>query len=230
MLKSLLFLQALFFGPAVCAQSINMDSIFEPQLRGEIFQAKTGVDGNQFYSNDWIKSDIQLSSGEMVFNKQLKYNILLDEVIWLKPNSYLQVKLEKHFINDFYLKNHNGKNIHFKRILVKLPSRSDSTDIFVEVLVEKSSSLYVFRSVRIEGSVSNINGVDRYFDKIIPDPNYILTLPDKHAVTFKRINKRLFLNALPENYRNTFKETIHQNHLSIRTENDLAKLVSSIKL
>lgn len=230
MKRALLYLIFLIFSPAIYAQSINMDSIFEPQLRGEIFQAKTGIEGNQFYNSEWSISDIRLSSGEMVFNKQLKYNVLHDEVIWLKPNSYLQVKLEKHFIDDFYLKNYKEKCIHFKRIQAKLPAMSDSTDIFVEVLVEESASLYVFRSVRIEGSVNNVNGVDRYFDKIIPDPNYILTLPDEQVLTFKRIKKRVFLNALPENYKNKFKETIQQNHISVRTEHDLVKLVSLVEL
>lgn len=228
MKRALIYLILFFWGSASFAQSINMDSIFEPKLRGEIFQAKTGVEGNQFYNNEWAMSDIKLSSGEMIFNKQLKYSVLLDEVIWLKPNSYLQVKLEKHFINKFYLKNQKGESVSFKRIRVKLPPM-DSTDIFVEVLVEKPVSLYVFRTVRIEGNVNNVNGVDRYFEKIIPDPKYILILPDKQIVTFKRINKRVLINTLPENYKSTFKETIQQNHLSVRTEHDLVKVVGLVQ-
>jgi len=229
MKRTLLFIIFLNFASAIYAQSVNLDSIFEPKLHGEIFHVQKVVDGNQFYSNDWIMSDIKLSSGEMVFNKQLKYNILLDEIIWLKPNGFEQVKLEKHFIDAFYFKNYKGKNIYFKRILSKLPPMVDSTDIFVEVLAEKAASLYVYRTVRIEGTVNNVNGIDRYLDKIVPEPRYILVLPDRQTCEFKKISKHSLIKALPEKYKSSLKDIIQQNHLAIRTENDLSILVGLIQ-
>lgn len=229
MKRTLLFILFLCHGSAIYAQSVNLDSIFEPKLRGEIFHIQKAVEGNQFYSNEWILSDIKLSSGEMVFNKQLKYNILLDEIIWLKPNSFEQVKLEKHFIDAVYFKNYLGKDICFKRIHAKLPALMDSTDIFVEVLVEKVASLYVYRTVRIEGTVNNVNGIDRYLDKIVPQPEYILVLPDRQISEFKKISKRNLIKALPEEYKSSVKYILQQNHLSVRNEIDLTKLVEMIQ-
>lgn len=225
MKRAILYILFLGFGSAIYAQSINLDSIFEPKLRGEIFQVKTGIQGNQFYNNEWITSDIKLSSGEMVFDKKLKYSILLDEIIWLQPNGYSQVKLEKHFIDAFYFKTGNGKTVCFKRIRVKLPQSPDSTDIFAEVLAEKTASLYVFRTVRIEGTVNNVNGIERYLDNIVPEPQYILVLPDLQNSIFKKISKRSIIKALPEKYRTTFKDIIQQNHLTVRNENDLVKFI-----
>jgi hypothetical protein len=229
MKRTLLFILFLCFGSAIYAQSINMDSIFEPKLRGEIFQSKTGIEGSQFYNIEWVMSDIKLSSGETVFNKQLKYNVLIDEVIWLQPGTYNQVKLEKHFIDEFYLKNYKGKTVCFKRIRAKLPQMPDSADIFVEVLIEKTASLYVFRSVETEGIVKIVNGEQLYFDKITPLSRYILILPDRQTILYKRISKYAFLKALPEKYKNILKAIIQQNHLSVRTENDLSKLVGLIE-
>jgi hypothetical protein len=229
MKRTLLYILFLSLGSAIYAQSVNLDSIFEPKLRGEVFHVQKAVEGNQFYSNDWITSDIKLSSGEIVYGKQLKYNILLDEIIWLKPNGFEQVKLEKHFIDAFYFKNYNGKDICFKRILSKLPQMLDSTDIFVEVLAEKAASLYVYRTVRIEGTVNNVNGIDRYKDKIVPEPKYILVLPDRQTCEFKKISKHSLIKALPEKYRSSVKDIIQQNHISIRTEDDLSKLVGLIE-
>jgi hypothetical protein len=229
MKRTLLYIVFLCLGSAIYAQSVNLDSIFEPKLRGEIFHVQKAIEGNQFYSNEWLMSDIKLSSGEMVFNKQLKYNILLDEIIWLKPNGFEQVKLEKHFIDAFYFKSYNGKEICFKRILAKLPQMLDSTDIFVEVLVEKAASIFVFRTVRIEGAVNNVNGIDSYRDKIVPEPNYILVLPDRQTCEFKKISKHSLIKALPEKYKSSVKDIIQQNQLAIRTENELAKLISLIK-
>jgi hypothetical protein len=229
MKRALLYLLLLCCDSAIYAQSINMDSIFEPKLRGEIFHIQKAVEGNQFYSNEWIMSDIKLSSGEIVFNKQLKYNILLDDIIWLKPNGYEQVKLEKHFINAVYFKNYNGKDIYFKKIRAKLPSMLDSTEIFVEVIAEKAASLYVFRTVRIEGTVNNVDGIDRYLDRIVPEPIYILLLPDRQTCIFKKISKHSLIKALPEKYKSSVKDRIQQNHLAIRNENDLTKLVDLIQ-
>jgi hypothetical protein len=228
MKRTFLYMLFLSFGSAIYSQSINLDSIFEPKLRGEIFNLQKSVDGNQFYSSEWIMSNIRLSSGEIVFNKQLKYNILLDEIIWLKPNGFEQVKLEKHFINQINFKNYKGKDVCFKRIHAKLPPMVDSTDIFVEILLEKAASLYVYRTVRMEGIVNNVNGIDLYLDKIVPDPSYILVLPDKQTSIFKKIRKRSFIKALPEKYRNSVKDIIQQNHLAIRSENDLSKVVGLI--
>jgi hypothetical protein len=188
-----------------------------------------GIEGNQFYNGDWAISDIKLSSGEMVFNKKLKYDVLLDEVIWLQPNGFQQVKLERHFIDGFYLKNQKGKVIYFKRIRAKLPPMPDSTDVFVEVLVEKTASLYVFRTVRKEGTVNNINGVERYLNKITPEPKYLIVLPDHQICLFKKISKHSLLKVLPGKYKSSVKDIIQQNHLSFRNENDFKKLVGLIE-
>ncbi len=228
MKRLFLFFLFLCLGSALCAQSTNLDSIFEPKLRGEIYQVQKAVKGNQFYSNEWITSNIRMSSGEMVFNKQLKYSILLDEIIWLKPNGFEQVKLEKHFIDQVYFKNYKGKDVCFKRILAKLPLMLDSAEFFVEVLVEKSASLYVYRTARIEGTVNNVNGIDSYMDKIVPDPNYIVVLPDSQRIVLKKISKRSLINSLPEKYSNAVKEIVQQNHLPVHTESDLTKLVGFI--
>jgi hypothetical protein len=229
MMKGILYIVLIVCCTATYGQSINMDSIFDPPLRGETFLKKTGTEGRQFYNDDWVLGDIKLCSGETVFNKQLKYNVLLDEVIWLQAGTFRQVKLEKHFIIEFSLKEKQGRVIIFKKIRVKLPTMNDSADIFVEVLAEKATSLYVFRSVRVEETSNIVNGVQTYVGNIVPQPQYIVKLPDQQTITFKRIKKKVIINALPEKYRNTVKATTQQNHLSIRTEEDLTKLVTFIK-
>jgi hypothetical protein len=229
MKRTLIYLLLFCFGLAVSAQPISMESIFEPKLCGEIFHVKAGTEGNQFYNDDWATSDIQLSSGEMVLNKKLKYDMLLDEVIWLQSNGFQQVKLEKHFIDGFNLKNQKGKDIYFKRIRSKLSPMPDSADIFVEVLIEKTASLYVFRTVRIEGEINNINGIERYLNRITPEPKYLLILPDHQTIIFKKISRHGFIKMLPEKYKSSTKEIIQQNHLSVRNENDLSMLVGLIE-
>jgi hypothetical protein len=229
MKRAFLYLIIIFWGIVVNGQTINLDSIFGPKLSGEIYQKKTGMMGKQFYNDDWTESDIKLSSGELAVNKLLMYNELMDEVIWLQADSFRQIKLEKHFIDEFCFKNYNGKSVRFKRIKAKLPSMMDSTDIFVEVLCEKTASLYVFRNVRINGNINSVeDGVLYSYDKLVPQPVYILILPDKKTITFKTIRRGVLLKALPEEYKTTVKEIIQQNYLPVRSENDLIKLVNLI--
>ena len=229
MKRTFLYLIILFSGSAINGQSLNLDSIFEPKLSGEIYHKQTGMIGKQFYNDDWTEGDIKLSSGELVVNKLLKYNELMDEVIWLQADSSRQIRLEKHFIDEFCFKNYNGKYIRFKSIKAKLPPMTDSTNIFVEVLSEKATGLYVFRNVRINGKISTVEGGVLYsYEKLVPQPVYILILPDKKAVTFKKIKERILLKALPEEYIPTVKGIIQRNDLSVRSENDLIKLVDLI--
>ena len=229
MKKAFLFLIIINFVIAISGQAINLDSIFEPKLCGEIFRMKTGTLGEQFYNNDWTESDIKLTTGETAVNKLLKYNAFMDEVIWLQADGLRQVQLEKHFIDEVYLKNGKGGSVVFKRMLIKLPRMTDSDDIFVEVLSEKSASLYVFRNVVIQGTVDRIeNGVLYSYDRLVSQPVYILSLPDKGTVTFQKIGRSALLKALPEAYKTTVIEIIQRNHLAVRNEDDLIKLVSLI--
>jgi hypothetical protein len=229
MKRALLYLTITYFGSAVSGQTINLDSIFEPKLCGEIFHMRTGTVGKQFYNDVWEKSDIRLNSGEYVTNKQLKYNTYEDEVIWFQPDSFREVKLEKHFIDEFYFKNENKSLARFRRIQFKLPQMTDSSDIFVEVLFEKRMSLFAFRNVKVEGTLDRVEkGIMYSFDKLVPNPLYILNLPQRRSAVFKRIRRNAILKSLPVDYKAKVKEIIQQNHLSIRNEQDLIKLMNLI--
>ena len=229
MKKAFLFLIIINFVIESSGQSINLDSIFEPKLCGEIFRMKTGTLGEQFYNDDWTESDITLTTGETAVNKLLKYNAFMDEVIWLQADGLRQVQLEKHFIDKVCLKNYKGRSIVFKRMQLKLPRMSDTADIFAEVLSEKSASLYVFRNVVIQGTVDKVeNGVLYSYDRLVSQPVYIISLPDKGTVTFQKVGRSALLKALPEAYKAAVIEIIQRNHLSLRNEDDLIKLVSLI--
>jgi hypothetical protein len=229
MKRALLFLLIVNFSAASGGQTIDADSIFEPKLCGEIYRMRTGTAGEQFYNDDWTESDIRLSSGETVVNKLLMYNALIDEVIWFDTDSMRQVKLEKHFIDGFCFKDYKGRPVLFKRARLMLPHMTDTTDTFVEVLSEDAASLYVFRNIIIQGTVDRVEGGLLYsYDRLVPQPVYILTLPGKETVTFRKIKRSVLMKALPEEHKDAVSEIILQNHLSVTNENDLIKLVSLI--
>jgi hypothetical protein len=221
-LKLLIPFIVLLFSTTLCGQNVNMDSIFEPRLCGTVYEMAVGYKGSQFYNNEWANADILLSNEENISNKLLRYNGFIDEVIWKNNTEQVDVKLEKHFINEFVFKNYNGKSIRFKRILVKLPGIADSTEIFVEVLAESKSSCYVFRKIMVKGyDLKVVNGLTYISDNLAAQPQYYLVLPDKEIILFRHISKRSILKALPEKYMESAKSLIQKNHLSLRSEDNL---------
>jgi hypothetical protein len=230
MQKIFICLCFIFYGFIVLGQDVNLDSLFEPKLCGETFHKIKNTLGKQYYNEDWFLSDITLSNGEKVLHKTIKYNGYLDEVIWLTPDSFKQVELDKKSIAEFYFKNLNGKAVRFKRITTKLNPIADSTDIFVEVLYENRISLYAYRKIVNEGSVSVIQDGSHFsYDYLVPRTVYWLTLTNKNTLSFTKPTRRSFLKGLPTAFRDTVKVILRQNHLSIRSEDDLVKVLKLLK-
>ncbi len=46
------------------SQNVNLDSLFEPKLKGELFEVKAGFVGNEFNNNEWTLGDIQFNSAK----------------------------------------------------------------------------------------------------------------------------------------------------------------------
>ena len=229
MAKAILYIIFSGIVSGIFGQAIQQDSIFEPRLRGEIFHIKTGMLGKQFYNDDWVSGSIKLNSGEWVINKMLKYNSYLDELIWLQDKSFRQIKLEKHFIDEFVFTGYLGKSVHFRKILFKQFQLSDSTETFVEVLTESPTRLYVYRSVVKEGQENEIkNGIQYTHDVLKPQPIYLLIMADNTMFSFKKLRKRALIRVLNDKDKTLVKEIIQKNHLMIRTEEDLKHLANLI--
>lgn len=208
------------------SDQLSLDSIFEPKLPGQSFIAKSGLLGSQYYNDDWVESDLLLVSGEKVFNKLLKYNGFIDEVIWLTPENFKQVKIDKFAINEFVLKSYLGKSVCFKRINTKQPFLSDSTDIFAEVILESRLSLYIYRKMAIAGSVSKDNkGVNYTYNEIEPTPVYYLKLTNNRFINLQRLKRRALWNLFPEQ-KTEIRKLLRQNHQSLSNEDDLLKIVN----
>ena len=209
----------------VSDQSV-LDSIFEPKLTGEAYLAKSGLVGTQFFNDEWIESDLFLKNGETVFNKLLRYNGFIDEVIWLTPENFKQVKLDKFAIDKFVLKNYRGKKVCFKQINTKQAFVGDSTDIFAEVAIEGKLSLYIFRKIGITGSINQENKGGSYtYELIEPSPKYYLKQSNNRFIALSRLNRRAFLKLFPEQ-KSAIRKMLRQNHQSLATEFDLLKIVN----
>lgn len=225
-LMLLLTSNSILYSQESLSDQLVLDSIFEPKLTGEAFTIKSGMIGRQFFNDEWADSDILLSTGEKVSNKLLKYNGYLDEVVWLTPEFFKQVKIDKFAIDEFVFKNYFGKSIRFKRINIKQMFISDSTDIFAEIVIESNLSLYIFRKIGIAGTVNKDSKGGIYsFDQLESAPVYYLKLTNNGYANLQRLNRRSLLHLFPEQ-KTAIKKLLSQNRQQLKTESDLVEIVN----
>jgi hypothetical protein len=203
----------------------KVDSVFLSKLTGEFFYEKKQYIGEQFFNNDWANGDILLSTGVTIYNKSLKYNGLLDELIWLNTFNFGKFKLDKSFIAEFWLKNILGVDIHFKQINVSDTSNIKQQCIFAEVKVNGKLSLYIQRKISVTGS-ENVyrNNVLYNYDDIEATPRYYIKLPSNHYLMLTNLRRRAFLKLFPEK-KKTITKIIRVNHLNIKQESDFVRLI-----
>lgn len=201
------------------------DSIFSPKLTGEAFFENKQYVGGQYFMEDWVKGDILLTTGSMVYNENLKYNGLFDEVIWMNTSNYGKFKLDKSFISDFWLIPTSGDTIHFKQINVDESTGNHPSDVFVQVEIEGKVSLYIQRRISIVSEdYMYHNDKLLYYNNIAKKPLYYIKLPTNQLTSISRIQRRTFLKLFPEQKKMILK-LLKDHHLNLKTENDLIKVI-----
>ena len=206
----------------------DTDSIYSPRLTGETFIDLKKYTGNQYIQEDWVEADMLLSTGETAYKSKIKYNGLLDEVIWINPYSLRKIKVDKQQISEFWFKNSQGESIHFKKIRVDNPTTNEKTDIFAEVAVEGKVSLYIQRKITKIGQENRFNEDKLYtFDVIGPKPAYYIKLPSNRYVAMTIIRRNSFLKLFPAERKSIIK-LLNKNHLNFKTESSFAKIIELI--
>lgn len=224
-MKQILIIAYFFFWclPAIFSQqtvvSYNCDSIdnsaFEPHLAGELLQTFPHTSGSQ-YSYDWDDADIILKSGEIVYNKKIRYNGYLNEMIWLTAIDFKSVKLDKPYIKEIYF-----KNLHLLCRQLNVAGNQDSATIFAEVLYESKIKFFVYRRIK-QVDVENTNLTTRSISRDIIEqrPIYYVLLPGATKYeSFKSINKHSLINLFAGR-KSEIRKLLRQNHLNIKTEKD----------
>ena len=193
------------------------DTTATKKLTGEIYFDKKGFKGEQFYNKEWQNGDIELSTGETIYNSKLKYSILQDEVIWFNENINQQIQLDKPLIIGFVLKNNGGTVTHFVQI-------QSTNPFFAEIAAEGSYSLYIQRRVKITNEDVNIDGGNYRLQKITPAPLYHIKTESGKLFSTDKISKSALFKALPEQ-KEQIMQIIKSNHLKLKKEKDVIRLI-----
>ena len=234
-MKQFLFILILLVSSMLNAQTNSMneiidsnktDTVFHANLTGEAFIEYRGFKGDQYYFNDWMKSDILLSTGEKLYDIKLKYNGLLDEVIWLNTAIPGLFKLDKASINDFWLKPALDNAIHFKRIIVNESPNTHQADIFAQVAVEGKISLYIHRKINIlEVQTITLDGKLYPYKIIGPTPNYYIKMSSNKYFLMTSLHRNSLLKLFPDQKKDIIKLQ-KQFHINLKTESGLCEMIN----
>jgi hypothetical protein len=161
----------------------------------------TGYKGNQ-YLQDWTYGDVKLINGEVIREVILRYDRYSDDLLWLRKGDYRKGVLNKEIITGFVLRNDwNKTQVTFTKRKIDLPWL-DSTEVFLQVMVEGPVSMYVYRKVKEEAVQYNL----------IDNTKYIIEYEGKdHVIALRRKS----LLELPFIVKAEMKKVIRRNRIHI---------------
>jgi hypothetical protein len=241
MKSKLILIQAILL--AIAIQSLSgqanysfncNDKIYSgPYLSGELFIPAEPLDVVTYFNQGWLLGDIYLANGEVVRDKYIKYNKLLDELFWLEPASSRIIKLDKEGILKFHFLNFQGDtSVYFKRINAKRHALADSSEIFGRQIYKGKLSLFILYNFIIEQrELAIVNGV--FCEKNIygEEPIYYLQFMNNKAVDLTSLSRKSLSATFPDKkdqIKKFFKEN-RQTEFSTNAELVmLAQFLSSI--
>jgi hypothetical protein len=212
--------------PDCCNHTNDQHLLFEPVLTGKNFQPHKTI-GNQYFKNTWYLGDVFLVNGEVVTNRELAYNGYLDELIWKEVSKLSLVCLDKESITKFILyENNRNQRFVFRHLQGTLENQAGSLDLFAQVIKDDSVEVYATRRIELDEKIEiEVEGVTIRNDKIINSaPVYILELPEHRFLILNKLNRKSFYNLFPE-HQAEIKLFLNQHHASLKTENDLLKII-----
>jgi hypothetical protein len=197
-----------------------------PYLPGELFIPTEPLDVITYFNEDWLPGDIYLTNGEVVRNKYIKYNKLLDELLWLDPSSKKIIKLDKEGIFQFHFYNFKGDTtVYFKRITVKRHPLADSSKIFGQEIYNGRISFFIQYNIIIEQQeLAVVNNVFCQKNIYGEKPIYYLQFLNKKAVGLTGLNRKSLFAVFPDK-KDQIKQFFRENReLGFNTNSELARL------
>ena len=189
-------------------------------LTGELFAPVSAVDPITWFNLEWLPGDIYLSTGEIVRNKLIRYNGLLDELFWKEPISGNTIKIDRESIMQFHYQNINrDTTVYFIKIKVKKNALSDSSEVFGEVIYDKINSLYILHTFNIKGTeIVRSNGTT--FEKINYEkiPVYVFMFTKNKTFVTRSLSRRSLYSICPEK-KDRINEFLKENKLGLSVNN-----------
>lgn len=157
---------------------------------------------------EWSKGKIAFTNGDIVKDEYVLYNVLLDEVLWMREYDYKKVTLDRRFIKEFVVYPKNADSVRFVKVNYKNNQHPENTDSFMELLTDGQIRLlkYIYA---VEAS---------YTGEIYYKETYYLY--KNNSFQSFSLRQSSFYQLFSEN-KKTIKQIFRTNRLSVKKESDL---------
>jgi hypothetical protein len=226
-MKSLYLVVLFFLGfcgvysqPTDCACPNDEDYVIRLQEGLMGFEYRNPVEGytGQQYFNNWVLGEVRLKNGDVIRNIFLRYDIYMDELLWLRHSDLKTGILNKADVAGFILsENRNEPSATFIKKNITLPFIG-SKDSYLQVLVTGDPALYAYRN-------ATTTSTDY---RLIENGKYLISLAGKNY--FVKLTKKSLLDipVIPET---EMKAIIRSNRIAIKNnEYELIRAVSLYNL
>lgn len=226
---SIMFFTLLISGRAQTRMYADADALFQARLSGEVYSPPVLYAGDPYYLSNWTSGRVLLTTGQKVINVMLRYNGYHDDLYWLTPETFQQVRLDKNLIDSFMLLHPESNQwMKFQKIETSNIITGAPGSFFAEVLADKKIFLYAYRKIRETGETTSVLIGGRLISRQVIGPDYVyyLQIPGSDPVSIQT-NRRSLLRVFPEK-RKEIRREFRKNYIRIRGERQLIKAVEVI--
>ncbi len=119
--------------------------IYEPTLLGKAFYNKFPNKEEQFFNN-WSNGDIYFTNNTSAKNKLIRYNALLDEILWMRERDFQIIILNRENIASihFHADKENSQS-HFIKIDHKNIQHPNNKNMFVQLLSDADDNVILLK-------------------------------------------------------------------------------------
>lgn len=200
----------------------------EPRISGELIYHIESTIGNQYFLNSWVIGEITLASDEKINCNNLNYNGYIDELIWVHPEYFQHVIIERNKIKEFTLKERNTSYRFINLGLMEEEVFKDS-DFYAQVLYKGNFILYARRELSRVGSGHSVQGKKNYSRiKVKPTPVYYIQIPDREMLSLRKLNRRELLLTFPD-HRREIRQALRSNRIQLFDEDAFIKAMPLIE-
>ncbi|MBW6478182.1 MAG: hypothetical protein K0B37_02070 [Bacteroidales bacterium] len=224
-IKLLVLIFALFYcniGAAQILEETSQAADHEPRVSGELIYHIESTVGNQYFLNNWVIGEIILASDEKIYCNNLNYNGYVDELIWVHPEFFQHIIIDRYNVKEFTLED---KNASYRFTNLGLMEEEDLKDFnfYAQILYKGNFKLYAHRKVSRVGSdniVQNKKNVRR--TRVNPTPVYYLQMPGSEMLSFRKLNRRELMLAFPD-HRREIRQALRSNRIQLFDENTFVR-------
>jgi hypothetical protein len=209
-------------GATQVVEETSLTADHQPRLSGEMIYFSESTRGSQYLLDNWVVGEITLASGDKVYYKNLNYNGYLDELIWVHPDYFRHIVIDRNNVKEFTLE-YNHTRFYFTNLGLNEESDSKSFNFYAEILYSGNIKLYVHRQISKIGSDYFIHNKQRISrPKVGPTPVFYIDIPGSEMVTINKLSRRNLLLAFPD-HRQELRQELRNNRIILSDEDALIR-------